>query len=346
MKARVITLLTLALLTVLLAASSVRAQGDDVYFINSGQLWRWPAGGTRDQKPPQRITLSPSLPSIGSIVVNSRSIAFMTTGLDGNIYRTDGETATRIHTHSGQVRQLAFGSSDDILFFSAVETPQSPNPPADGQIFALDLTTQRAEPRFTVQQSTVESAWLGAFTIDANRQIRVYVGTSTGAVYELRGTQPPGLFFRHPGEPVHSLMAWDGAPYLYTTGGAEVYRMRFLGERALALSQPGGRLTSISYAPFPSSQGEPCELMIQLTGAEPGLISLYSPVVRGPNLHWQSPDLAPHGGRVANGKFRYFVLRGTYWVSMDTKADSPRSPRPSKQKVECTGAGSEVSFSF
>lgn len=344
MRPRSIPLPLLTVLTVLLAAESVSAQGDDIYFVNAGQVLRWPSQGSGPSRPsPHQIRFPAGAPRIGSIAINGRSVAFVNSGLDGDIYKTDGVSATRVYTHSGPVRQLAFGSSDDILFFSVVETPQAPNPPADGQIYALDLPTGRAELRFTIRQSTVDGAWRGTFTVNGTR---VYVGTFNGGIYELRSAAAPGLAYRNAGDQVHGLTA-EASPFLYTTGGAEVYRVRRLQDRSIALRVPGGQLTHVSYAPFPSSEGEPCELTVQLTGAAPGLMNLFTPVVRGPNLHWLSPDLAPHGGRVATGRFRYFVVRGTYWVSMDSKAaDMPKTPRPGEQRVECTGARGDASFRF
>lgn len=340
MKRRSVTLLLLTLVTLLLGAANVQAQ-DDVYFVNSGQLMRWASGGAGARGRPYRITFPAGMPRIGSIAINSRSIAYVNSGLDGDIYKTDGLTATRVYSHRGQVRQLAFGSSDDVLFFSVVETPQAPNPLADGQIYAVNLVTGRVEPRFTIAQSTVDGTWWGTFTVDRDR---VYIGTFSGGIYELRGGVP-ALVYRNTGDQIYGLTA-EVNSFFYTTGGADVYRLRRLRDRELALNVAGSQLTHVSYAPFPSSEGEPCELIVQLTGAEPGLINLFSPVVRGPNLHWLSPDLAPHGGRVATGRFRYFVLRGTYWVSMDTRGDIARAPRPREQQVDCTGARRETSFSF
>jgi hypothetical protein len=155
------------------------------------------------------------------------------------------------------------------------------------------------------------------------------------------------LVYRAAGNQIHGLTQ-EVNDFFYTTGGPQVFRLRNFRDLQLAITVPSGALDAISYAPLPLSEEvnkPPCELRVSLTG-DPGQVSLFSPVLWGPNLHWLSPDVSGNGGRIAPGAFRYFVLGGTYWVSMDTKADTTRSPQPREQRVECTGLRAEASFHF
>jgi hypothetical protein len=246
--------------------------------------------------------------------------------------------------HGGQVRQLAFGRSDDILFFSVVPTPQGNSALPDGQLYALNLSTGQAVLRHTIAQSTVDGAWWGALTVDP--EDRILLGTFSGGIYEMRSGRP-ALAYREVGNKIYGLTMELNALF-YTTGGSQVYKLRNFRDRQLILDIPGGKLTHVSYASLPlsSEPQEPCELIVNLTGGDPGLMNLFSPALRGPNLHWISADVTGNGGRVAPGRFRYFVGRGSYWVRMDTRGDIGRAPRPREHKVACTGARAEVSFQF
>src|SRR5215813_11663723 len=117
----IVRLLTLS--TIVLGAGSADAQ-DDFYFVNSGQLLRWVSRLGRRDLPPQHLPLPTGLSRIASIAVSRRNVAYVNSGLDGVIYRTDGQTVTPIYDHHAEVRQLAFGPSNNILYFSVVATPQ------------------------------------------------------------------------------------------------------------------------------------------------------------------------------------------------------------------------------
>jgi hypothetical protein len=166
-----------------------------------------------------------------------------------------------------------------------------------------------------------------------------------GGIYELRNGRPAQIY-RNAADRISALTIAVN-DLLYVTGGAEVYRLKQMRDREVILTVEGGRLTDISYAAFPSSEGEPCELTVELTGSNAGAISLFEPAISGPNLRWLTPDLGPHGGRIGPGRFRYFVLQGTYWVRMDTKADYPgTAPRPAIRQVNCTVSQAHAAFSF
>ncbi len=117
----------LTLFTVPLGAGTAVAQ-DDLYFVNSGTLLRWVSRMGRRDLPPQHLPLPTDLSRIASIAVSRRNVAYVNSGLDGVIYRTDGQTITPVYDHHDQVRQLAFGPSNNILYFSVVPTPQASSP--------------------------------------------------------------------------------------------------------------------------------------------------------------------------------------------------------------------------
>jgi len=239
------TLLLLILSSILFGIVAAQAQ-DDVYFVNSGQLLRWESSQRRGGFLPQPVPSPAGMRYIASIAINRPGMAFVNTGVDGAIYRNDGRFTTHVYLHDGQVRNLAFGSSDDNLFFSVVPTPSSP-PYAlsDGQICVLNLRTKRVDLRYTIAQSTVDSGWWGAFTVTPDD--RIFLGTSTGGIYELRNGTPL-LVYHNPGDQVQCL-ASELNEILFTTGGSEVYRLRNNQNRQLVFELPGGKLTHVSFAP-------------------------------------------------------------------------------------------------
>ena len=88
----------LTLLSILIPVCS-HAQ-DQIYLVtDSGQVLRWDMtslAGSPGQGPPQRLPPVPGIGGIGSIAVDRRSVAYVNTGVDGDIYRTDGRQVTRV----------------------------------------------------------------------------------------------------------------------------------------------------------------------------------------------------------------------------------------------------------
>ena len=343
MNSRPATLLLLALLGVLCAAVTTRAQ-DDFYFVNDGRLFRQQMVHRISGPPPRALPPLPVMPRVASIAINQSGVAYVNTGVDGAIYRTDGLTATRVYLHEGQVRQLAFGVSKDILYFSEVSTPIDKGVVPDGQIYALNLSTLRAERQNTIAQSTVDGNWWGAFTVDPSVG-RILLGTFSGGIYELRGGLPV-LFYRHAGVQIYGLGTENYNLY-YATGGSRVYKLGRARIREVLLNLPGGRLTHVSYALFPLGK-DVCELVANITGSGPDAryVDLFFPTLRGPNLYWVTWDTTRSSRRVRSGSFAYDVPRGIYWVRMDIRGTIAERLRIPEQTVDCTGARAEVSFRF
>jgi hypothetical protein len=318
------------------AVLTVQAQ-DDVYLVSGGQVFRWASQNGKRDLPPQRVQLPAELATVASFAVNRRSVAYATTGGDGRIFQTNGETARVVYQHAVPVSQVAFGRSNDILFFSVVVRPQP-----EGEIYTLNLTNRTVAKHATVTQAAIGGDWAGAFTVDLDD--RVFLGTPAGRMYELRAAGP-ALVYERAGDAIQGLSTQIDV--FYATGGAELFQLRDFRTRSVALTRPASTWSHVSYHALPLSdeiQGDPCELFIQLTGTDAALINLFAPVIRGPNLNWAPTPMEGNGGRSGTGIFRYFVQKGTYWVRLDTRADVPVAPQPREQRVQCQGTRAAASF--
>ena len=290
-----------------------------------------------DRKPggvPSEVRLPPALANIASVAVNRRSVAYAATG-DGRIFRTNGQDATVVYTHASPVSHLGFGRSNDVLFFSVVTQP-------GGEIYALHLPDRRVERRVAVTNAEV-GEWAGAFGVDLDD--RMFVGTPAGRIYELR-TGGPALIFERAGDAIRGL-GFEVNGLLYVTGSGDLYMLRDLKTRTVLLTRPSASWSYVSYQMLPLSdeiQGDPCELFVQITGTDAGLINLFAPVIHGPNLNWTRAPVEGNGGRSGAGIFRYFVQKGTYWVRLDTRADVSVTPQPREQRVACQGTRAAASF--
>ena len=337
---------------------TIHAQ-EDVYLINKGQLMRWGLDmKTLKRIPmPLRVPMPAELTTMASFAVNRRSEAYAVTGRDGQIFQTDGKTARSVYQHSDPIAQIAFGRSNDLLYFSVakpsltreeIRAARERGEPiariTAGRLYTLNLRDSRIEQRATILHAAVGGTWTGTFTVDLSD--RVYLATPAGRVYELRDGS---LFLQYENAADTILgLSYEVNALLFVTGGPEVYELRGPTARTAVLNRPTNAWSHVSYHSFPFSDepsGEPCELTVSATGEATGVDQLF-PIIRGPNLSWVSAAVDGNGGKTGRGLFRYFVLKGIYWVRMDMKGDTGKSARPSEQRVDCTGARASAQFTF
>lgn len=355
---------------------TIHAQ-EDVYLINRGQLMRWGLDTkTLKRLPmPLRVPMPAELATIASFAVNRRNEAYATTGRDGQIFQTDGKTAKSVYQQSDPIAQIAFGRSNDFLYFSvATSSPirediraargrsssragpggtTRTRPRArgdaivgltDGSLYTLNLRDSSIERRATISHAAVGGTWTGTFTVDLSD--RVYLATPAGRVYELRGGSPV-LRYENAADNILGL-SFEGNELLYATGGPQVYALKNLTARTVVLNRPTNAWSHVSYHSLPFSDetsAAPCELTVSVTGDASGVDQLF-PIIQGPNLSWVSAAVEGNGGKTGRGLFSYFVLQGIYWVRMDMKGDTGKSARPSEQRVDCTGARASAAFTY
>ena len=104
---------------------TIHAQ-EDVYLINRGQLMRWGLDmKTRKRLPmPLRVPMPAELATIASFAVNRRNEAVCRYRTRRSHLSDRREAAKRVYQHSEPIAQIAFGRSNDLLYFSiAKPTP-------------------------------------------------------------------------------------------------------------------------------------------------------------------------------------------------------------------------------
>lgn len=275
-----------------------------------------------------------------SVAVSSTWQAYYVTGLDGNVVFTDGRTDHVAYRHPGQIREVAFGRSSDVLYFSELATPVAGSGLPSGKIFALNLATSTARLLHTIDQDAVGGSWWGRMTVDEDDRIYLATMGPPGQLFDLRDGSPM-LLHRVESERILGL-GHDGNHLNFTTGSSMIHQLRGPGTVRVVADVPNGRFQHLTFAPFylGGQQASPCDLRVDIRGDPQGL---FFPIVNGPNLIWQSVDPA-HGGRVGPGQFRYSVLPGTYWVRTDTRGDIGRAPRPREHRIDCRSGQVRVRF--
>lgn len=323
-------LITLALVAPLLWASpGWSAAGSDLYVVDAAVdgnrlvrfVWKtgWSHAGT---------LLSSRNPA--SIAVNLRWQAYYVSGLDGRIMFTDGRTDRIAYNHSGPIREVAFGASSDVLYFSEVAPPAAGSGPPAGKIFALNLATNTPRLLHTIDQAALGGTWWGRMTVAEVDRIYLATMGPPGQIFELRGGSPLLL---HSVESEQILgLGHDGNYLTFTTGTSVIRQLRGPGNVRVVADVPNRRFQHLTFAPFylGGQQQDPCVLRVDIRrdSAEE-----FVPIVNGPYLLWQSVDPA-NGGRVGPGQYRYFLLPGTYRVQTDSRV-SQRSVQPPEYMVDC-----------
>lgn len=128
-----------------------------------------------------------AVPRVGSVAISPRGEVFYCSGLDGVIYKLDGGRPVVVHQHGPPVRDLAFGSQNDILFFSVVRTPQNGEALADGEIFRKNVRTGDYGRVGVVHQTDVGGNWWGSMTVHRGQ---LYIATMgrTSRIFRQRTT--------------------------------------------------------------------------------------------------------------------------------------------------------------
>ena len=172
---------------------------------------------------------------------------FFASGLDGFIFQLRNRRETLVHSHRGQVRDLAVSPGGETLFFSVVATPQDGGSLEDGQIFELDLRTGTAGLFANIRQRDVEHGWWGVFALAGNK---LYLGTigKPSRIYEVVEDVPNGIFETFD-MPILGLAVTAHGDLLYAGGVDKVFAVRGGREPAVAVQSVGRRLCDVSLLP-------------------------------------------------------------------------------------------------
>ena len=194
---------------------------------------------------------SDSVPKIGCVAPGKMlGQVFFASGLDRYIFRADGGRQVLAHTHSAQVRDLAFGDNPDLLYYSVVPTPQNGEPVPNGEIFSYHVKTKEQKLVWQINQADLPAAWWGAFAARGNRfylatfdpptQILEWSSDGAKPVLQANGLSAIGLDIAENGD--FYLAASDGKVYLVRAGE----------EPQVAFESPGRKLSDVAISRFSS----------------------------------------------------------------------------------------------
>lgn len=292
---------------------------------------------------------------VQSVAVAKDGTVFFASGLDGHIFQLRNGRETLVHTHRGQIRDVALGASGETLFFSVLATPADGAALGDGQIFELDLRTGTAGLFTKVRQSDVEQGWWGAFALQGER---LYLGTigKPSRIYEVVDEVPNSIFETYD-MPILGLAVSNHGDLFYAGGVDKIFAVRGGRDPAMVVQSVGRRLCDVSLPPKPRKESvakpvldlpiEPPTLPTEDDlGRIIGKLRAEAEDRWGSALAFGPDDRERLHGIVKvspNGDFRFDGLRGgRYWVVL-SRADLDLSHvlRPAVIEVDVSGGGSQ-----
>jgi hypothetical protein len=172
-----------AICTLFMAVGTAAASGEDLLLTTARS---WPGvvllseGGTSPREVYRHSdasrVLGSALPKVAAVTYSAREGTFVSSGLDGAIFKVAGGRPTLLYEHPRQIRDLAAENGEGRIYFSVLPTPQNGQALADCEIWYFDLRTGHATQFAPVSQSAVGGDFWGAFTIHGGV---LYVATLT-----------------------------------------------------------------------------------------------------------------------------------------------------------------------
>jgi hypothetical protein len=183
---------------------------------------------------------------IQSVAVAKDGSLYFASGIDGFIFQLRGRRETLVHSHRGQVRDLALGPTGDSLFFSIVATPRDGGDLEDGQIFELDLRSGTAGLFTNVRQRDVEQGWWGAFALQGEK---LFLGTigKPSRIYHVVEDVPQPVFETYD-LPILGLAVTPQGDVFYAGGTDKLFAVRGGRDPVVAAQSVGRRFCDVSLA--------------------------------------------------------------------------------------------------
>lgn len=189
-------------LTVLILAFTPAARAAEYWLADQqafpGAIWH--AGDNRPEALQHRraakadAAFPRAIMKVGQVAAAPDDGFFFCSGLDGYVLGLlDGQFEVLTFDVDGQVRDVACGGEDHVVYFSVVETPQETAPLADGKIYRRDLWEGQATEVATVRQVDVGGNWWGTFCV---REGVIYLATTepTSRLFRLTSAAPEPIY--------------------------------------------------------------------------------------------------------------------------------------------------------
>jgi hypothetical protein len=163
-----------------------------------GKIW-FTGGGDSERLVHQRhAAAEPAFPraimKVGQVASAPDGAFYFCSGLDGSVLALlNGRHEVLSFEFDGQVRDIATGGEEHVVYFSVVPTPQNGEPLADGKIYRRDIWQGAPEEVTTIRQADVGGNWWGTFTV---RDGTIYIVTNdrTSRLFRLTSSAPAQVF--------------------------------------------------------------------------------------------------------------------------------------------------------
>jgi hypothetical protein len=186
-----------------------------------------------------------AVPRIAAVAYGSSAGTFVCSGLDGAIFKLDGNHPRLLYEHSGQVRDLAIDDGEGRLYFSVLPTPRGGESAGATEIWFFNFRTSRASRFAVIPQSAVDGDYWGTFTI---RGGVLYAATLTpqGRVYRIFPGGRSELAFESGQGPTTGLTFGPSGELYYATDSAKVLRTADFRRSETVLEDPAAQFTDVA----------------------------------------------------------------------------------------------------
>jgi hypothetical protein len=163
-----------------------------------GAIWQVDAAGQGHLLHRREAQADPAFPraimKVAQVAAAPDGSFYFCSGLDGCVLALlDNRHEVLCFEFDGQIRDIACGGEDHVVYFSVVPTPQDGEPLADGKIYRRDLWLGQPAEVATIRQADVGGNWWGTFCV---RDGVIYLATTepTSRLFQLTSGTPEAVF--------------------------------------------------------------------------------------------------------------------------------------------------------
>jgi len=163
-----------------------------------GAIWQIEGTGQGRLQHRREAQADPAFPraimKVAQVAAAPDDSFYFCSGLDGCVLALlEGRHEVLCFEFDGQIRDIACGGEEHVVYFSVVPTPQNGEPLADGKIYRRDLWQGQPAEVATIRQADVGGNWWGTFCV---RDGVIYLATTepTSRLFQLTSGTPEAVF--------------------------------------------------------------------------------------------------------------------------------------------------------
>jgi hypothetical protein len=163
-----------------------------------GAIWQVDAAGQGRMLHRREAQADPAFPSavmkVAQVAAAPDGSFYFCSGLDGCVLALlDDRHEVLCFEFDGQIRDIAAGGEEHVVYFSVVPTPQDGEPLADGKIYRRDLWQGQPAEVATIRQADVGGNWWGTFCV-RDGVITLATTEPTSRLFQLTSGTPEPVF--------------------------------------------------------------------------------------------------------------------------------------------------------